>query len=151
MVTKQITKFRGKTIRIGIDNVKFIAKYGPIPATMIINEAGKQYYKPNGENDFVKELEESILAEGVIAPLLVRIDDINGDTIITCDQWGGSRLYVAQKHNLTVNCIIIQYSAGQIFSNYELIKNNEHLLELLVVKPKDIFLTALGLKIGTVI
>ena len=76
-------------------------------------------------NNFYINLEESILEHGVKNPILVTAgikgspltvrnkhkipNNIELNDIIVCDRLGGSRLWVAQKHNLKIPCIISDF------------------------------------------
>lgn len=74
----------------------------------------------NQKHDFYNKLENSILQEGIKNPILVnyhRCDPILFKTLpktiqqtskpfVICDFLGGSRLYIAQKHNMNIPCIV---------------------------------------------
>ncbi len=57
----------------------------------------------NEENGYFIKLEESILREGFRNPINVWVKD-NGD--LTSWYYGGSRLMIAKKHNLSIPCIV---------------------------------------------
>lgn len=77
----------------------------------------------NKENGFYTKLEESILTSGILNPILISAGfcneryhswlpesmKTNPNTILACDRSGGSRLWVAQKNNLDVMCIISDF------------------------------------------
>lgn len=77
----------------------------------------------NKENQFYIKLEESILKEGFRNPLLVIAGNPNAvpkntlpeymqedsKKILVCNLNGGSRLWVAQKHNIDVPCLISDF------------------------------------------
>jgi hypothetical protein len=74
----------------------------------------------NEKNNFYNNLEESVLREGFKNPILVnyhKCDPIMLKSLpktiqntpkrfVVCDFLGGSRLYIAQKHNMDIPCIV---------------------------------------------
>jgi len=104
--------------------------YDVIPASRIYNALepdrvnGEGHMDElNAQNGFFIKIEESILKDGIINPILVSLgwvipnvydtlpEDIQKslDKTLICLTKGGSRLWVAQKHNLDVPCIISDY------------------------------------------
>lgn len=73
----------------------------------------------NREENFFKTLETSILNNGIINPILVNKGkypfDTNGLPIkdYICWQFGGSRLYIAQKYNLDIPVIINDFNLDE--------------------------------------
>jgi len=77
----------------------------------------------NNENGFYTKLEENILSMGFLNPILVCAGQCvesykswlpesmkqDSNTILACDRLGGSRLWVAQKHNMDIPCIISDF------------------------------------------
>ena len=80
----------------------------------------------NSENDFYNKLEQSILDSGIKNPILVnsgKCDPILFKTLpktiqntnkrfLVCDFLGGSRLYIAQKHDLHIPCIVSDWTGN---------------------------------------
>lgn len=93
----------------------------------------------NKRNDFYNRLEESILKDGFRNPILVRSGwcpprkvqylpremEQDPDKILVCDANGGSRLWVAQKHNLNVPCIISDFNGR--FINENMLQSTEEI------------------------
>jgi hypothetical protein len=92
-----------------------------LPSNKIINNIPPQDAWIKRKPDFYERLEASILKEGFRNPIQVCIGKhcwtwatkkkfaktkFDKEAII-CDRLGGSRLYVAQKHNLEIPCIIM--------------------------------------------
>lgn len=104
--------------------------YAVIPANKIYNALepdrvnGEGHMDElNAQNGFFTKIEESILKDGIVNPILVSLgwvlpkvyetlpEEIQQslDKTLICLTKGGSRLWVAQKHNLDVPCIISDY------------------------------------------
>lgn len=117
--------------------MQYELKYSILPSDSIFNICGPKYQgfrKPNSEeywvnyinnikDNFYVKLEASILSEGFKRPILVnsgycsrlwtmRFPDLFKDigNMLVCDRWGGSRLWVAQKHNLDIPCLILDFN-----------------------------------------
>lgn len=104
------------------------------------NESPGHIDRLNKQNGFFNKLEESILKNGIRYPILVSIgwapkaiidrlpQDIQEDfdNTFVCFTKGGSRLWVAQCHNLEVPCIVSDF-VGKFFDQNEL--NEEEITE----------------------
>lgn len=105
----------------------------------------------NEKNGFYINLEASILKDGFRNPILVnagwcaRIRDRGKNdrlplemqddhsNILSCPQNGGSRLMIAQKHNLKIPCIVADYIDR--FPQFKLLETKEDILEQYTHKP----------------
>lgn len=106
--------------------------------------------KRNKEDNFYIRLEESILKDGVRNPIPVNagfcrphmIDRMpiewqeNKNKILVNDNGGGSRLFIAQKYNLKVPCIISDHVNR--FSQHVELRNEDDILQYFIDKPKKI-------------
>ncbi len=124
-------------------------------------EKAEKYIKTmNKKSGFYTKLEESILNDGVRNPILVRCGwcsehklmklpiEMQKDTkkILMCDSHGGSRLWVAQNHNLKIPCLITDFIGR--FSNEQLVeKDKTELLKLFKDKPRRISVNSHGVSI----
>lgn len=154
-------------------NQSYSIRYGLIKASSIINLCGPDrrgggqlsevLEKRNTKDNFYNNLEEHILTYGIINPILISFGylvepyklhlpknfnylDINKSYF--CDRHGGSRLFYAQKHNLSIPCIINWFSSE--FSNLEELNSIEHILSKFIDKPEKIFYNRDGLHIVNV-
>ena len=113
----------------------------------------------NNEYDFYPRLEESILKEGVRNPIIVRagwcpaqfrdrlpmdMKDVSS-RILICDKNGGSRLVMAQKHELDVPCIINDYIGR--FEQMPELKDENDVLSYYKDKPKEITINHYGVRV----
>lgn len=124
-------------------------------AVKLREEKGLKHIKfINEQTGFFDKLEESILKDGFRNPILVsagwcaKIRDraknvrlpleMQNDhsKILTCPQNGGSRLYIAQKHNLKIPCIVSDYVDR--FPELELLETRDDILEQYIDKPEKI-------------
>ena len=94
-----------------------------LPSNAIFNCIGPTDNLLKIKSEFYKRLESSILTNGFRNPILVCAgycpnvyqrnmpkfmkDDPN--KILSCVKLGGSRLYIAQKHNLIIPCIVSDF------------------------------------------
>lgn len=120
-------------------------------------EKGERYINTlNETRQFYTNLEASILEEGFRNPILVnagwcpKIRDRgrNGrlplemqedhSKILTCNVNGGSRLYVAQNHNLEIPCIISDYVNR--FTDLLELETKEEVLALYKDRPKKVMI-----------
>ena len=97
-----------------VENMKYKIYHTTLPSVAIENlvdpfddpeKAQIHIDKLNQSVGFFNRLEESILAQGFRYPLLV----IARDNVDFVRAVGGSRLWVAKKHNLDVPCIISDF------------------------------------------
>lgn len=119
---------------------------------------GDRWIKNRNDRDqFFINLEKSILKESFRNPILIcagwcpKIRDRgrNGrlplemqedhSKILTCNINGGSRLYVAQKNNLEIPCIIADYVNR--FSDFLLLENKKDVLSYYKDKPRKVMFT----------
>ena len=109
-------------------------------------------------------IEDSILKEGFRNPILVdcgmcaHIIDSgkhprlplhmqeDHSQILTCSSNGGSRLWVAQKHNMEIPCVISDW-VGR-FSDFKQINSREELLEYYIDEPIRIRPRSFGLRLN---
>lgn len=118
----------------------------------------RQVKSRNDRDGFFKKLEASILKDGFRNPITVNAGYIHPtcwrnlpphitksglENFLVCVEWGGSRLYIAQKHNMTVPCLIVDYSG--MFSNLPTIKTAKEISELYQDPPKKILLKPEGI------
>lgn len=121
----------------------------------------------NKKSGFYKKLEQSILSEGFLNPILIvagwshdidskihqefirktlpdhmKIDD---SKILMCDRNGGSRLYFAHKHNLKVPCLISDYV--ERFVDSKQLETTEQILKCFTYPPKHIKFDSRGILI----
>lgn len=125
--------------------------------------AKKMVDQRNQTDGFYIKLEESILSEGFRNPIIVtaglfsqnylsiapnptktrslkeRIHPSlreNIETLLTCDRWGGSRLWIAQRHNLDIPCIVNDFA--NVVGDTEILKNLDSVLEKFTDAPLEI-------------
>ncbi len=131
--------------------------------------------RKNKINNFYNELEANVLANGFINPILVsvgifsngylnnltgtKVNSVRGlihrihpdlredpEHIITCEQYGGSRLWVAQKHNLNIPCIISDFVDH--FEGIEILESKEAVLNKFVDTPSELTINELGVSMA---
>lgn len=105
----------------------------------------------NSRDSFFSNLEQSILHEGIRNPIVVNGGWISGgvfkelpdevqkqglERLIICFQIGGSRLWVAQKHNIMIPCIIRDF-VGR-FTQNPLLDTEEKVRELYKDQPVSV-------------
>jgi len=116
----------------------------------------------NQKNQFYIKLEESVLKDGFVNPILIQAGyclliykkylpeehrkDIS--KALCCDRNGGSRLWVAQKHNLDIPCIISDFS--EMFKNkgLEELYTDDDIRGKYGVNPKRIIINGHGVHVG---
>ena len=114
----------------------------------------------NKKNGFYIKLEESILKDGIRNPILVSAgwcshrlhkrmpmymqNDIN--KVLICDRLGGSRMYVAQKHNMDIPCIVSDHV--DMFPDAPEYNSEEDLFALYETKPKKILINHTGVHVS---
>lgn len=117
----------------------------------------------NKENGFYNKLEKSILKNGFRNPILVDAGscrlmrkgiqnpflpiEMQQDhaKILTCNYNGGSRLMIAQKHNLQIPCIISDFVDR--FPNFKLLKTKKDIISCYTDPPFRISFNAQGLRL----
>ncbi len=75
--------------------------------------------KLNAETGFFDKLEASILKEGIRNPIVINAY-IENDEVVLENRYGGSRLMLAQKHDMEISCIIADFD--NIFPDAEILK-----------------------------
>lgn len=116
----------------------------------------------NRKNGFYDKLESSILLSGIQNPIVIQAGfcskiyqkylpaDAQTDhtKILVCDRHGGSRLWVAKKHNMDIPCIISDFVGRFKDSNFEELFTIEEIKEKYVNKPDRITINAQGVHAG---
>lgn len=130
--------------------------HGPLPASSIINSFAHLY----SDNEFFIKLEQSILANGILNPILVsagrcvdRFKDSlpqemkeDSNKILVCDQIGGSRLSIAKKHNMIIQCIIVDWINR--FPDLPKINNTKYLSKLFNNQPDEVYFDEQGFRVS---
>lgn len=108
------------------------------------------------KQNFYNKLENSILEKGIRNPILVRHGWIpesrkkylKPNTILSetfvCDSLGGSRLYIAQKHDLNIPCIITSWCDNL---NYQELKNEIEIKKQFKDQPEKVIINLQGVSI----
>lgn len=125
-----------------------------------------------GVKKFFQNLEQSILQEGFRNPIIVtaglfsreymKVDRHlnyihyvtrippeqihNIKRLITCERLGGSRLYIAQKYNMKIPCIINDFIG--LVSDGQVLSNQQEILDCFIDKPSNILLNQKGFMAG---
>lgn len=116
-----------------MNKLKYKVRYGILPSRRIYNHVSPylsndrdplRYIRIiNNQNDFFEKLEKSILEEGIKNPILVVAghkniiakhnlpDEMKKDITksLVCNASGGSRLWIAQKYNMDIPCLISDF------------------------------------------
>ncbi len=98
----------------------------------------------NQENGFFIKLEKSILIEGFRNPIVIAAKKDS----IKCI-YGGSRLMLAQKHNLKVPCIISDYD--NIFPDAKILRDINEARKYFLDKPQKILMKPNGVRVSVLI
>lgn len=132
------------------------------PLSKLEKEREKYIENLNKKNGFYQKLEQSILQEGFRNPILVNAGfckevykkylpkeaQEDHTKILACDSNGGSRLYIAKKHNLDIPCLISDFVGRFVKSGFEELKTKEEILQKYKDKPKDIIFSQSGLQVS---
>lgn len=127
----------------------------------IKEEIGRLYVqKFNEKVGFYEKLEKSILQEGFRNPILVtagypkwrKKEDVDEtffklkrkEDLLFCEILGGSRLFIAQKHNWLIPVIISDFTGKH--KNFYRIRTVEELKKCYYTPPEKIEFTSLGVK-----
>lgn len=113
--------------------MEYVVRYGILPSDIIYNYCHPFYFgeeatekhikKLNGICEFFDKLEESILKDGFILPIIIvagKENLVNVEylpqhmkddykKILFCNSFGGSRLIIAKKHKLDIPCLISDF------------------------------------------
>lgn len=101
--------------------IPYTVKYAILPSNSIENKmcpTEDMIKEQNEENEFFIQLEKSILEGGIVNP--VGIVAKENEVYIT---YGGSRLMIAQKHNMDIPCIIADFD--NVFPKAKVITEEE--------------------------
>ncbi|NJO64270.1 MAG: hypothetical protein HC836_40705 [Richelia sp. RM2_1_2] len=111
----------------------------------------KRIEEQNARDNFYNKLEASILCEGIRNPIIVNAGWISSDVfnelpdevqvkglhnLIICFQIGGSRLHIAQKHNIPMPCIIRDFVHR--FDDCPLIDSEDKVRKLYTDQPNKV-------------
>lgn len=125
------------------------------------DKAQEDYIKgKNSINHFYDKLEESILEKGIRNPILIQAGfcveisqkylpkeaQEDHSKILCCDRNGGSRLYIAQKYNMDIDCIISDF-CGKFDNQFTELYNEEEIMEIYKDKPKKIIINKHGVHV----
>ena len=114
----------------------------------------------NRKNGFYDKLEQSILNDGVRNPILVsagwcperKIPELppkmkeDRFKILMCHSSGGSRLWVAQKHDMDIPCIITDFVG--MFSEGKILKTEQDIFNCYTDKPTKVKMGGHGVSIN---
>lgn len=121
--------------------------------------AEKTIHQRNKRDKFYTLLEKSILQEGFRNPILVCAGwcppkkykklpptmKNNKNKILICDRHGGSRLWIAQKHDLDIPCIISDFCGR--FNDQALCENQNDVLKYFQDQPDRLVINAHGVHV----
>jgi len=152
--------------------LQYDIRYGFLPSRQIYNSVGPWDYYDSDEKKikgqhvidlvekqkpgFYQKLEESILAIGIRNPICVVTGKLDGwqwdqlpdqakQAAVWCPQWGGSRLFIAQKHNLMIPCLISDFEKK--FTHLQLLTNGNQIKALIDIPIRRIIFTPRGMVI----
>lgn len=126
--------------------MNYVVKYIILDPNDIENPMGPSNYQiqhENEKNGYFTKLEESILREGFRNPINVWIKD-NGD--LTSWYYGGSRLMIAKKHNLSIPCIISDHINK--FPNAKILNNEKEIRSMFKDRPITVIFEEKGMNIS---
>ena len=107
--------------------------------------------------NFYNNLNNDIINNKILNPILVNCGKINPymqiclpkkvlqTNFIICNYLGGSRLYITQKHNMEIPCIISDFT--EKFNHYEKLITTNQIKEKFTDKNFNIFYLNYGLKL----
>lgn len=133
---------------------KYKVRYQILPSLSICNALEQGPEEILRKKKFYDNLESSILNEGFRNPIMINAGYCppicyrklpqemakNPDTILVCCKWGGSRLWVAQKHGLEVPCLVSDFVDR--FDGPDLTR---HDVESILVSVREVIVTDFGL------
>ena len=125
------------------NEITYKIKYGIIPSNIISNEiqpTEDRLQKLEDGIQFFSKLEKSILSHGFRNPIVV-----NATKFGIVNRYGGSRLMIAQKHNMKIPCIIADFD--DIFSDLIEIQYND-IKTFFIDKPKKVYLKPHGINVS---
>lgn len=148
-------------MRCSINNAPYRLVYTVLDHSEIFNylrPKPKQIEERNKKDNFYADLEESVIAEGIRNPLTIVSHSkskrrryfatlppevYSDESIVNICINGGSRLLMAERHDLKVPCIICDYERvlpGKVITTME------HLYSLHRDKPSELILTTYGIQ-----
>lgn len=125
--------------------MKYVVKYDILPSRTINNTLKPDQERIKKLEDlekFFTKLEISILGEGIRNPIVITAlskDDIT-------PRYGGSRLMIAQKHNLDIPCIIADFD--NVFPSSKILSDIAKIYKCFKDRPKKIFLKPHGINMS---
>ena len=138
---------------------KYKIRYGILPSKIIYNHAvppQKHIDLINRQNNFYIKLEKSILKEGFINPILVTAGYVafanyklpiemqkDMTKALACNANGGSRLWIAQKHNMDIPCLISDFA--DCFLEFSAISEIPEIIKYYKYPPQEIGMNDDGL------
>ena len=155
----RITIERGTFTEIK-QNFGFVIRYGMLSSNEIYNVRKFERKKDHDQKiAFHIKLEQSVLKDGFINPILVYAGSVYGKyknripkemqnnpkQLIACIDYGCSRLAIAQMHNLFIPCIILDYL--NIFPNLKQVMNEKELCEDYQEQPAHVKIGINGLMV----
>lgn len=145
-------------IRYLILNSNLIFNYGGPMAGLHMSTIERQIRgvkqsldKRNSIDDFYKRLEEHVLQNGFEDPITINAGFVKAPIwnrhppeqrtlpkkeILSCYKLGSSRLWIAQKHNLSLPCIVNDFVDR--FTDAEELKTEEDIMSKFINKPSNI-------------
>ena len=125
--------------------MSYVVKYDILPSKMINNVLEPDQARIDQLEKlqkFFTKLEISILGEGIRNPIVITA--LSKDDITT--RYGGSRLMIAQKHNMDIPCIIADFD--NIFPDSKVLKDVAAIYKCFKDRPKKIFLKPNGINMS---
>ena len=125
--------------------MNYVVKYGVLPSKMINNTLEPDQARIKQLEDlqkFFTKLEVSILGEGFRNPIVITAlskEDIT-------PRYGGSRLMIAQRHNLDIPCVIADFD--NVFPSLEVLSDIAKIYKCFKDRPKKIFLKPHGINMS---
>lgn len=135
----------------------YVVRLLTLPANDILNLLAPNEVVLEKRKEWYKTLEDSILEDGVRNPIMVnagKCDDYlrgrlpkewkqDHDLILVCCRYGGSRLFMAQKHDLEVTCLVSDYIGR--YEDKQLIKYKEEVEDMYEPRLREVVITINGL------
>lgn len=127
------------------EKMSYVIKYDVIPSNIIQNTLvpeERRMKKLEDLHQFFTKLEKSILKEGIRNPIVILA--YAEDNIIP--RYGGSRLMVAQKYDMDIECIICDFD--NVFPNSKILNNEEEIRACFKDQPRKVIYDIYGLNIS---
>lgn len=122
----------------------YVIKYDVVQSWRITNTVKPSDLRVdilNGQSGFFIKLEQSILKNGFRNPIVITA---SRRRIVT--RYGGSRLMIAQKHNLDIPCIIADFD--EIFPEGIRLKTIDDIRRYYTDQPRKILLKEYGINMS---